>query len=438
MPPSILHYLIQVRNHKGLLRYAGNTSWMLAEQLLRMVAGLLIGIWVARLLGPEQFGVFSYVLAFVAIFGSFAKFGLDGIVVRNIVNEPDKTNTYLGSAFWLKTVAALISIFAIVGILPVLNNDIKTNHYILIVAGGIFFQAFEVFEFYFQSKVLSRYVASCKLAQLLISSLLKLYLIWLDAELFWFVYVTLLDQLVLAGTLYVAYQYKANEVEFSFVFDWEAAKSLLASSWPLIISSLVVVIHIYIERLIIKELLGAAEVGIYSAAIRLSEVWYFVPVIITHSLFTAIIEAKKKSDELYLKRLHQLFTLMTWMAIGIALTISILSNWLVIQLYGKAYQVAGHILSIHIWGLVFVFHVSIRSSVLLVEEKQIYVTMLALLALAIHIPVTYMLLRYYGLVGAAYASVASWFICVCVLPLLFKDIRKFTTIFLKSISGVNK
>ena len=76
--------------HQGFRRYFANTSWMFAEQILRMIAGLLVGIWVARYLGPEQFGVFSYAIAFAAIFGSIAKLGLDGIVVRDLVREPDQ------------------------------------------------------------------------------------------------------------------------------------------------------------------------------------------------------------------------------------------------------------------------------------------------------------------------------------------------------------
>ena len=70
---------------------------MFAEQMLRMVAGLLVGVWVARYLGPEQFGVFSYSVAFVALFTTIGKLGLDGIVVRDLVNDPQKRDDYLGT-----------------------------------------------------------------------------------------------------------------------------------------------------------------------------------------------------------------------------------------------------------------------------------------------------------------------------------------------------
>lgn len=92
---AIINKIKGLVQHQGFRRYAANTSWMMAEQMLRIIAGLLVGIWVARYLGPQQFGLFSYVLAFTAIFGGIAKLGLDGIMVRELVNHPEKRDTVL-------------------------------------------------------------------------------------------------------------------------------------------------------------------------------------------------------------------------------------------------------------------------------------------------------------------------------------------------------
>ena len=70
----------QFTAHQGFRRYFFNTSWIFGERVLRILAGLFVGIYVARYLGPEQFGVYSYAAAFVALFGAIAKLGLDGIV----------------------------------------------------------------------------------------------------------------------------------------------------------------------------------------------------------------------------------------------------------------------------------------------------------------------------------------------------------------------
>ena len=111
----------------------------MAEQILRILAGLFVGIWVARYLGPEQFGLFSYVLAFTALFGGIAKLGLDGIVVRELVNHPERRGIYLGTAFWLKFIGAIFVMGVLAAIVPFTSNDSVTNSFIFIISAGLVF-----------------------------------------------------------------------------------------------------------------------------------------------------------------------------------------------------------------------------------------------------------------------------------------------------------
>ncbi|HIK36226.1 MAG TPA: oligosaccharide flippase family protein [Thermosynechococcus sp. M98_K2018_005] len=99
----------KVQVHQGIRRYIVNTSWLFAEQILRIIAGLLVGIYVARYFGPIKFGLFSYALAFVGLFASLAKLGIDGIIVKELVNAPAKRDAYLGTAFWLKIIGTMLT-----------------------------------------------------------------------------------------------------------------------------------------------------------------------------------------------------------------------------------------------------------------------------------------------------------------------------------------
>ncbi|MBD3822795.1 MAG: flippase, partial [Thiotrichales bacterium] len=328
---------------------------MMGEQFLRIIAGLLVGIWVARYLGPEQFGVFSYVLAFTAIFGGIAKLGLDGIMVRELVNHPESRDVYLGTAFWLKIIGALIVIGLMAAIVPFISNNDTTNLFIFIIAVGLVFQSFEVIEFYFQSQVLAKIVSICKVIQLALSSIIKITLVLNEAELLWFVLVTAFDALSLAFGYAVAYSLSKDHRSFYKHFDIGIAKQLLKDSWPLIFSAIVVMIYMRIDQIMIKEMLGEYEVGIYSAAVRLSEAFYFIPTLITASLFPAILNAKSQSEALYKQLLQRLYTFMVWTAIAIALPMTFLSDWLILLLFGQAYLEAGKVLMIHVWSMPFVF-----------------------------------------------------------------------------------
>ncbi|MDE5124445.1 MAG: oligosaccharide flippase family protein, partial [Trichodesmium sp. St19_bin1] len=77
----------------------GNTAWLLGDKFLRMGFGLLIGVWVARYLGPEKFGLLNYAIAFVSLFNVFATLGLNNIVVRELVRKPSEKGEILGTSF---------------------------------------------------------------------------------------------------------------------------------------------------------------------------------------------------------------------------------------------------------------------------------------------------------------------------------------------------
>ena len=422
MIKRLKHLAQTVKNHQGFRRYFANTSWLFAEQLLRMVAGLLVGIWVARYLGPEQFGIFSYAIAFTSLFNSIAKLGLDGIVVRDLVKEAEKRDIYLGTAFWLKLLGALLMLGIVTIAMQLTSSDPLTNLYILIIASGAIFQSFEVVDFYFQSKVLSKFVSICKMAQLFISSLLKLYFIYTGAELIYFVLVTLLDKVTLALSLYIAYRFQELG-SFYGHFNKAIAKQLLKDSWPLIFSGLVIMIYMRIDQIMIKEMLGERDVGLFSAAVRLSEVWYFIPVIISTSLFPSIVNAKKISDKLYDTRLRHLYTFMIWLAIMIALPMTFLSNWLVTLLYGEAYREAGQILMIHIWAGVFVFMGVASSKWFISEGLQRHLTINTVAGAIMNILLNIFLIPKYGIYGAAIATVMSQALASYFMNILFKRTR---------------
>ncbi|MAF16640.1 MAG: O-unit flippase [Marinomonas sp.] len=398
--------LIALRNHEGFIKYLRNTSWMMAEQFLRIIAGLFVGIWVARYLGPEQFGIFSYALAFTAIFAGVAKLGLDGIVVRQLVNEPEKKEVYLGTAFWLKIIGAFLAMGVMALIVPFTSNDAITNLFIFIIASGLIFQSFEVVDFYFQSRVMAKIISICKVSQLCLSSCIKIYLVITQSELIWFVLVTTFDAISLSASYFIAYKFRRGSFFYKH-FDIGVARRLLKDSWPLIFSAIVVMIYMRIDQIMIKEMLGEYEVGIYSAAVRLSEAFYFIPTLLSISLFPAILSAKKKSEKLYKNRLQLLYTLMVWIAVAIALPLTFLSDWLVIFLFGSAYKESGIILSVHAWSAVFVFLGVSFSKYLIAENLSKIALKRTFLGAIINVVLNIWLIPNYGVLGAAIATLIS-------------------------------
>ncbi len=409
-------------NHAGFRRYFANTSWLFAEQILRMIAGFLVGVWIARYLGPEKYGLFSYALAFVSLFQGISKLGLDGIVVRDIVKEPEKTNIYLGTAFWLKLIAGIFTFFLILVISWFTADTLQTFFFINIIAAGIIFQSFEVIDFYYQATVQAKYISIRKIIQLVLSSLLKIYLVLIKADLIWFVWVTLFDAVSMAIFSWLIYKNQKHP-GFLKCFDKNLAKKIIKDGFPLLLSSIAIMIYMRIDQVMIKNMLGDREVGLYSAAVKLVEMWYFIPMIITSSLFPAIVNAKKISEELYYQRLKNLYSLMIWLAIFVALPIAFSSELIIKILYGLNYIDASKVLSISIWTEVFTFLGVAQGIFFISNNLQKLKLLLTLFCAVINVILNIILINLFDIYGAAFATLVSYSISTLFLPLLFKDTR---------------
>ena len=419
---NILKKIVQLKHHSGFRKYFANTSWLLGERALRIAVSLFVGIYVARYLGPERFGLLSYALSFVGIFVALATLGLDEVVVRELIKTPEQREKILGTSFLLKLVGTLLMWAAILVAIPLTENDLQTNILIIIIAFGTVFQAFNVIDLNFQAKVKSKYVVHAQFVQLIISSIVKIILVVNEAPLIWFASVYSLDVIVLAMGLVFAYLYNGDNI-FSWKWSFETSKYLLHDSWPLILAGVVITVYMKIDQVMIKEMLGAKEVGLYAAAVKLSEAWYFIPMAIASSLFPAIINAKVYQKEVYYQRLQKLYDLMVWIAIAIALPTTFLSTFVIEFLYGKEYLGSSSVLIIHIWTAVFVFLGVASSKYLLAEnfiKKTFYRTFIGAL---LNIIMNYYLIGIIGIQGAAISTLVSHFFAAYFYDILDKDLR---------------
>lgn len=394
-----------VFSQKGFMRYFKNTSWLFFEKFLRMAVGITVTVWIARYLGPEKFGLFSYAQAFVILFSSIAALGLDSIVVRELVKDERKRDFIIATAFYLKFVGAL-AVLAIISIaIRFTSNDHDTNVLIFIIASATIFQSFNVIDFYFQSKVMSKYVVYVNIFSVVVSSIIKIILILTEAPLIAFAWVVLFDSIVLALGLSYFYIKKNSISSIKLLkFKQSTAINLLRDSWPLILTGAVISIYMKVDQVMIKEILSVADVGQYAAAVQLSRAWYFIPMIITSSLFPAIINARKTNKKLYYERLQKLFAFMVWLAIIVAIIVTFISDWLINLLYGQMYNQAAGVLVIHIWTGIAVGYGLVWTRWLLAENLQKMVVVFHIVTLILNVAFNLYFLPIMGVTGAAFAT----------------------------------
>jgi len=390
----------------GFRKYFANTSWLLGERILRMGVSLFVGIYVARYLGPERFGLLSYSLSFVMLFSSLASFGLDDILVRELVKRPEQRKNLLGTVFWLKVCGTVVMGIAIALVLQFKSEDQQTYWMIGLITIGLLFQTTNVVDFYFQSQVQSKFAVRAQVIQLILTSLFKIYLVWNQAELIWFAFALMLDQAVVAVLFLLVYHWKIGWFPF-FSFRWKQAKKLMRDAWPLIFAGMVVSVYMKIDQVMLKEMLDVKAVGVYAAAVKLCEAWYFLPTALIASLFPAVIEAKIKSKTLYDKRVQNLYDLMVWSSLAVALPTTLLADWVILILYGTDFQEAADVLRIYIWAGVFVTLGIASSKWLIAENLQRYLFLRTILGALLNVGFNLWLIPIYGIKGAAIATLVA-------------------------------
>ncbi|MCJ8319606.1 MAG: flippase [Colwellia sp.] len=419
---KLIRLLNQFKNHQGAMKYLKNTSWLLAEKILRLTVGLFVGVWVARYLGPENFGLFSYSQSFVALFSTIAVLGLDGIVIRELVKDITKRDKILGTVFILKLIGAILALLFIAIVIFFQSNDLQTTTVIFLIASATILQSFNAIDFYFQSQVLSKFVVYCNAFTLLTSSIIKVILILNEAPLIAFAYMTIFDSFILSsGLVYFYFKHKLSVMAWKF--DLKLAIELLKSSWPFMLSSVIVTIYMKIDQVMIGEMLGNTAVGQYAAAARLSEIWYFIPMVIVSSLFPSLIQAKNKSKKLYHKRFQSLNDLVIWLAIPVAIITTYLGEWIVNILYGDQYAEAASVLVIHIWSSIFVSMAVVSGKILIADNLGKKALFRNILGLIVNLLLNVILIPKYGIQGAAIATLVSWFVVGACYDIFDKDLR---------------
>jgi PST family polysaccharide transporter len=176
------------------VKIIANMGWLLFDKVVRMGVGLFLGVWIARYLGPEQYGIWNYVLAFAAFFIAFADLGLDGVIGREIVKRPNITHIILGTAFYLRIISGTMAFLLSVVLLFFLSH--KELFFVAIVSItslSFILNSLDVIDYYFQSQTQSKIVVVSRNTAFAICCLLKLILLYFHLSLFWFVLVSTLE-----------------------------------------------------------------------------------------------------------------------------------------------------------------------------------------------------------------------------------------------------
>ncbi len=409
-----------------------NAAWIVGCKCVQALLGLVISMLSARYLGPANYGIINYAASVVAFVIPVMQLGLRSTLVQEFINDPEGEGKTLGTALCMNMVSALACMVGVVTFVYAVNGDEKTTVAVCALYSiNLFFQALEMIQYWFQSKLMSKYPSVVALAAYAVMSAYKIFLLVTEKSVHWFALSQSLDYAVIAAALLIIYKKLGGErLRFSF----SRAREMFAKSRYYIISGLMVTVFQQTDRFMIKLMLGDAETGYYSAAVACAGISGFVFAAIIDSMRPVILEAKNKSQEDFENNMSLLYSIVFYLSLMQCIVMTVGASLIIYVLYGNEYLAAIPALQVIVWYVTYSYFGSVRNIWILAEKKQKYLWIINLSGAILNVALNYFMISAWGIVGASVASVLTQLFTNFILGFLMPPIRRCNVLMLRGLN----
>ncbi|MCB7320076.1 flippase [Lacrimispora sp. 210928-DFI.3.58] len=414
-----------------------NAGWIISGRIFQMVLSLIVGLLTARYLGPSNYGLVNYGASYVALFSSICTLGINSVIIKEFADNPDEQGTALGTAIFLRAIAAVFSAAMIIVIVSVIDrNESLTILVTALCSVALLFHIFDTINYWFQFRYESKVTAMVALAAYSVVSAYKIALLILGKDVQWFAFSTSVDYIVVAILLLLVYRKHGGQC---FKISIAKARSLLSQSYHYILAGMMVSIYGQTDKLMLKQMLDETSVGYYSTATAICSMWVFILAAIIDSLYPTIIrlynDGNKKAFE---RKNRQLYAIVFYVSMFVSVLFYFFGGFVIKILYGDAYIPAIMPLKVVSWYTAFSYLGTARNAWIVCENKQKYLKYIYIGAAIINVMMNAIFIPLWGATGAAFASLVTQIITSLILPLFMKELKSnaklmFEAILLKDV-----
>ena len=409
-----------------------NIAWAISGKIVSLTGVLVVGIIVARYLGQEQYGIMNYVISFVAIFQVFADFGLDFIQIREESKNPADKDRIIGTTFALKLFFALLTLVAILITTLLFESDARIRCYIMIYAVSVILNTTWVSRNHFTSIVWNEYVVKTEISRTLIGMAIKIGFVLLKLPLIWFIFSLVIDSMLLAVGYTGSYIRKIDSIR-KWRYDKEMAIFMLKQSFPLLLSGAAIVLYNRIDQVMIGNMIDNSHLGVYSVAVRFTELLVFVPTIIAQTISPILVEVRQKDADRYEELSRVFMNVTVAVCILLAVFTSLLSYPIVRYTFGQTYIGAASVLSILAFKVVGDALSQTSGQLMIIEGIQKYASIRNIIGCVTCVVLNWFFITRYGIHGAAYVAIITIFVSGTLADYIIPSYRK---IFFKQVKAI--
>ena len=402
-------------------RVAKNATWIIACKLAQSVVALIILMISARYLGPSNYGLLNYAASVVTFLLPVMRLGLSEILVQEFIRRPDREGEVLGTAIVMSMMSAAGCMGIVFTFLSVANAGEGTTILVgVLYSFSLLFQATELVQYWFQSKLLSKFPSIAAFIAYVLVAIYKVIILMAGKDVIWFSISNTLDYLVVSLILLIIYHKMGNQ---KLKVSLSLAKEMFSRSKHYIIAGLMVNIFAQTDRIMLSLMINDTVTGYYSAAFEATTTTMFVFAAIIDSFRPTILEAKNENSPEYESRLIRLYSIITYLSIAQSIAMTLLAYPIVMILYGKSYLPSVNVLQIEAWYVIFSYYGGVRNIWILSENKQKYLWIINLAGAVANIGLNALLIPFMGAMGAALASLLTQFFTNVILGFIIRPIR---------------
>lgn len=400
------------------IKILSNVAWAMGGKIVNMAGTLLVGILVARYLGPEQYGLMNYVISYVSIFSVLSTFGLDNIEIRELSRKPENKNIILGTCLRIRIVCSTMAFLVILVTLMIFEADRFTALMIICYSLTLYSNCFNLVRNYFTSIVKNEYVVKSEIARTIIGASIKIVLLLIKAPLEYFIIATLFDTFLVASGYCLSYKKTIGNISL-WKYDKSIVPYFLKQSFPLVLSSAAVVIYQKIDQVMIGNMIDNESVGYFATAGKFLDLTLFLPTVLTQTITPLLVKVRETgTKEEYENKKKAFVSITVWISILLALFTSVCSHWLIYLTFGEKYSLAVPILQILAWKTIGMALSSSAGQIIIMEGLQKWAFIRNMLGCFICIGLNYILIPKYGTIGAAYVTIITLIFSGCLANIL--------------------
>lgn len=414
-------------------RLIKNASWIIICKIIQSILGFFVSLMSARYLGPSNYGLINYAQSLVVFVTPVMLLGFSNILVQEIVNKPENEGLTLGTTMFFSFCSSLLCSICVVIFAFIANKgDTVTVVVCALFSLSLIAQAFELIEYWFQAKLLSKYHAIVGLIAYTLVSGYKIVLLATGKNVYWFAVSYAIDYVIVAISLIIIYRKKGGR---RFHVSKELAKTLFKRSSPYILSSMMVAIFTQTDKVMLNQMLDSSATGLYSAAVMLGGLTSFVYQAVVDSFRPKLFEdLKNEGHEKFNKGIIELYSLIIYTSLVQAILMTVLAYPIVLITYGKQYLLAVDTLRIVAWFTTFSCLGIVRNIWILANEKQVYLTPINMSGAVANVLLNALLIPVWGINGAAVASLITQFFTNVITGIIIRPIRHNNSLMYRSLN----